>query len=147
MRTLIRAFEFEFQRLHRESVEFLKTNPFERLFAEKRSKSNESPGMLLVRSAAKVEQCFGGLSSRLWDDPFEWTLPEAFAEKSIVLEYLGEVEKARKNGFLLLRSDSDLEKEIAAPGGMKTIADVICEALEDARAYLARAGEGVKTPD
>ena len=33
-------------------------------------------GENILRSAAILEQTFGGLTTNLWDDPFEWTLPE-----------------------------------------------------------------------
>ena len=38
-----------------------------------------SCGEYILRSAAAVEQTFGGITTRLWDDPFEWTLPEALS--------------------------------------------------------------------
>jgi hypothetical protein len=32
----------------------------------------------ILRSARIVEQVSGGITANLWDDPFEWTLPETF---------------------------------------------------------------------
>jgi hypothetical protein len=36
--------------------------------------TGDSCGEQVLRSAAIVEQSFGGLTANLWDDPFEWTL-------------------------------------------------------------------------
>ena len=36
-------------------------------------------GEHIVRSAGAVEQTFDGITANLWDDPFEWTLPENLA--------------------------------------------------------------------
>jgi hypothetical protein len=52
-------------------------------------------GENLLRSAAALEQTFGGLTANLWDDPFEWTLPETLSTPELINEYLGEVEDAR----------------------------------------------------
>ncbi|MEJ7710776.1 MAG: hypothetical protein WKF84_13135 [Pyrinomonadaceae bacterium] len=68
-----------------------------------------------MRSAATVEQTCGGISSNLWDDPFEWTLPESLPTSSSVLEYLSEVEATRARTFNLIREDSDLNKQIMTP--------------------------------
>jgi len=47
-----------------------------------------SLGENLLRSAATLEQTFGGLTANLWDDPFEWTLPETLSSVELVNEYL-----------------------------------------------------------
>src|SRR6476620_9278025 len=52
-------------------------------------------GENLLRSAAVLEQTFGGLTANLWDDPFEWTLPETLSTAELVHDYLSEVEAAR----------------------------------------------------
>src|SRR5688572_3861716 len=54
-----------------------------------------SCGEFLARSAAEVEGTFGGLTTRLWDDPYEWTLPEKLTTVDSLLEYLDEVEVTR----------------------------------------------------
>ncbi|MCV4777710.1 hypothetical protein OFM21_33535, partial [Escherichia coli] len=46
-----------------------------------------STGEYLLRAAAAVEQTAGGITRRLWDDPFEWTLPEKLSTKELVAEY------------------------------------------------------------
>jgi hypothetical protein len=37
------------------------------------------PDQYILRSAAAIEQMCGGLTANLWDDPFEWTLPETLS--------------------------------------------------------------------
>src|SRR5262249_51850786 len=46
-----------------------------------------SVGGSILRSAANIEQVFLGITRRLWDDPFEWTLPEKLSSKPAVFEY------------------------------------------------------------
>lgn len=138
MKTLTDQFEHEFSELHRLTLEVLDQTAFETLFGSA-GDSRVPPGMLLIRSAAKVEQCFGGLTARLWDDPFEWTLAESFTDKSQVLTYLSEVEAACQRGFKLFNDDLDLTREIAAPVEMRTVFSVLIRAHSDAASFLAMA--------
>jgi hypothetical protein len=93
-----------------------------------------------LRSAGAVEQTFGGLTANLWDDPFEWTLPETLPDAARVLEYLSEVEETRRRGFALINSDADLSKEVAVPSGrMQTLASLIAETLARAAHHQGRA--------
>jgi hypothetical protein len=87
-----------------------------------------------------VEQTFGGITATLWDDPFEWTLPETLSTPRLVEEYLSEVEATRRRGFALFHSDDDLSKEIAVPSGeLKSLAALLCETLARAAHYQGRA--------
>ena len=70
----------------------------------------------LVRSAAAVEQMCGGLTANLWDDPFEWTLPETLYNPDRVIEYLDEVDLARQRTFSSI-DDAALTKLISVPSG------------------------------
>ena len=74
-----------------------------------------SCGEYVLRTAAIVEKTFGGITTRLWDDPFEWTLPEKLSDKHAIIDYLDEVEQTRSNGFKFFTSDSDLTREMPAP--------------------------------
>jgi hypothetical protein len=74
-------------------------------------------GENVLRSAAALEQTFGGLTANLWDDPFEWTLPEALSTAELVAEYLSEVDAARQGAFKSIVSDSELTKFISGPTG------------------------------
>jgi hypothetical protein len=98
-----------------------------------------SVGEYVVRSAAMVEQTFGGITTRLWDDPFEWTLPEKLSTKVSVLEYLDEVDAVRADGFKFLSSDAALTSKIPAPVDIRTIFEILLETLGRAEHYQGRA--------
>src|SRR2546423_9809223 len=88
-----------------------------------------SCGEHIVRSAAIVEQTFGGITTNLWDDPFEWTVPETLSTPEKVAAYLNEVEASRKHGFDHFNSDEDLFKEIMAPSGSTQILPLLLDTL------------------
>jgi hypothetical protein len=99
-----------------------------------------SVGELILRSAGAVEQTCGGLNANLWDDPFEWTLPETLATPALVSEYLDEVNKTRKQLFSRLRDDEDLKKYIALPGDVtQPLIHLLLETLLRAAGNLERA--------
>ncbi len=143
MRTLIESFDQKFNALHRRSTEFVKLIPNERLYWQprkiKKSFTPFSAGEYILRSAAKVEQTFGGITARLWDDPFEWTLPEELASTEKILEYIAEVEATRQKGFTLFESDEDLKKELPAPETSKSIFDILLETICRAEHFQGRA--------
>ena len=70
----------------------------------------------LLRSAAAIEQMCGGLTANLWDDPFEWTLPETLSNVDRIIEYLSEVDLARQRAFNSI-DDGALTKYISVPSG------------------------------
>ncbi len=74
-----------------------------------------SVGESLLRAAAVIEQTFGGITSNLWDDPFEWTLPEFLTTPGKVLDHLDEVEATRRRAFDSFTDDSCLTKQVATP--------------------------------
>src|SRR5437867_12577456 len=96
MKTLIRSFDSQFLRLHQHSCELIEKLPDKELFWKPRELNQTfapfSCGSYVIRSAAMVEKTFGGITTRLWDDPFEWTLPEKLSDKESILTYLDEVE-------------------------------------------------------
>ena len=96
-------------------------------------------GEYLLRSAATIEQTFGGITTRLWDDPFEWTLPEKLDSPGLVAEYLNEVSATVDRGFTFLDSDEVLLREIPAPTTIKSIGEVLIETLARAEHYQGRA--------
>lgn len=96
-------------------------------------------GEYILRSAGAVEQTFGGITTRLWDDPFEWTLPEELSTPTAVTEYLDEVERTRLTGFGFFTSDGDLRKQIPAPEKLRSIFDLLLETLARAEHYQGRA--------
>lgn len=98
-----------------------------------------SCGEYLLRSAAAVEQTYGGISTRLWDDPFEWTLPEKLATRESVIAYLDEVEATRKRGAFFLSSDDELAKNIPSPEKLRSIFDLLLETVAKAEHHQERA--------
>jgi len=144
MNKLIAALDEQFARLDARSRALVEAVPAEKLYWQPRQSSGAFPvyscGEHVLRSAARVEQTFGGITVNLWDDPFEWTLPEALQTPARVLEYLDEVEATRRRGFLLLREDSDLSKEFNDPSGrMRTLGELLFETLERAAHHQGRA--------
>jgi hypothetical protein len=98
-----------------------------------------SLGEHILRSAATVEQTFGGLTANLWDDPFEWTLPETLSTPDKVAGYLDDVEVARKRGFEFFTNDYDLLKRIMAPSGEMQLLPLLLDTLVRAVHYQGRA--------
>ena len=96
-------------------------------------------GEYLLRSAATIEQTFGGITMRLWDDPFEWTLPEKLSSTVLIADYFTEVEKTLNIGVAFLANDEVLRREIPAPTTIKSIGQVLIEALSRAEHYQGRA--------
>jgi hypothetical protein len=93
----------------------------------------------LVRSAAVIEQMCGGLTANLWDDPFEWTLPETLSNADRVIEYLDEVDLARQRTFDSI-DDAALSKYIAVPSGeSRQLIGVLLKTLVKASEYRGRA--------
>jgi len=97
-------------------------------------------GENLLRSAAVLEQTFGGLTANLWDDPFEWTLPETLSTAELVNEYLSEVDAARQRAFRSIASDDDLRRRISGPWEEpRALFTVLLETLVKASDYHGRA--------
>jgi len=97
-------------------------------------------GEQILRSAAAIEQTFGGLSANLWDDPFEWTLPETLSSPDAVVEYLSEVDATRARVFKSIENDGALSKFVSVPSGEpKTLIELLLETLVRASDYRGRA--------
>ena len=93
----------------------------------------------VLRSAAAIEQMCGGLTSNLWDDPFEWTLPETLSNADRIVEYLSEVDLARARAFDSI-DDAALTKYIAVPSGEeRLLISVLLETLVKASDLRGRA--------
>ncbi|MGI8670048.1 MAG: hypothetical protein ACR2J3_09425 [Aridibacter sp.] len=140
MKRFIEIFDIKYQQHHKNLCRIIKKTPADKLFY-KPSENNSlfSVGEYVLRSAGKVEQTFGGITARLWDDPFEWTLPEELATNEKILEYLNEVETTRKKGFEFFNSDEDLKKELPAPEEFKTLFEILLETLTIAENLQGRA--------
>ncbi|MDQ3804685.1 MAG: hypothetical protein M3416_12740 [Acidobacteriota bacterium] len=142
---IVRSLDEQFARLHERSHALVRAVPAERLYwPPPRAAAGALPayscGEHLLRSAAAVEQTFGGINVNLWDDPFEWTLPEALPTPAHVAVYLDEAEATRRRAFAQFRADADLTREIATPsGGMRTLFALAADALARAAHHQGRA--------
>jgi hypothetical protein len=146
MRTLIEDLGSQFANIDRCQRELLDKTPDDKLFWTPVSTADTlvlmSVGGAILRSAAMVEQAFLGMTRRLWDDPFEWTLPEKLSTKDSMSEYLNEVVDTRNAGLAFLTSDSDLSKQLPAPDALKSILAVLVAAVASSENYLGR-GEAI----
>ena len=142
---IVRGLDEEFTRLHARSVALVGAVPPEKLYwqpptGHERFFPVYSCGEHVLRAAAAVEQTFGGITVNLWDDPFEWTLPESLPTPDSVLAYLEEAEATRRRAFSFFRSDADLSKEIATPSGqLRTLFALAAETLARASHHQGRA--------
>ena len=140
-RTLIEGLEREFALLDTHTRELLHKTPGEILYRPAPLPGlNTSVGELILRSAGAVEQTCGGLNANLWDDPFEWTLPETLSTHALVNEYLDEVAQTRNAFFARLNDDGDLKKLIVLPGGVtETLIHLLLDTLLRSAGNLERA--------
>ena len=122
----------------REIIEQL-DQAFAELIVTLKDLARSVPPENLVRSAAVIEQMCGGLTANLWDDPFEWTLPETLSNPERVIEYLDEVDLARRRTFDSI-DDAALSKYIAVPSGeSRQLISVLLKTLVKASEYRGRA--------
>src|SRR3954469_4912424 len=95
MRTLIEELDREFAAAEDRLRAIIDATPeaklFEKPFADEKTLIELWVGRSVIRSAAMIEQAFLGITRRLWDDPFEWTLPENLSNKPAIVGYIDEV--------------------------------------------------------
>jgi hypothetical protein len=142
MDEFIECLDRQFAQLHIGSHELIEAISPDLLYQQPgRSQSTalHSCGEQILRSAAIVEQTFGGITSNLWDDPFEWTLPESLPTREKVAGYLDEVEATRKRGFALFESAGDLLKDIMVPSGYTQLLPLMLDTLARAAHHQGRA--------
>ena len=145
MREFIEIIDTRFSINHKRAIELCSKVGDSLLFVKPKALSESesylpiSCGENIVRSAAVVEQAFGGITTRLWDDPFEWTLPEELSSVAKVTDYLNEVEIFRSDGINFLANDDDLRKQIPAPSEFRPILDILLEALSLSSTHLGQA--------
>ncbi len=152
-RSIVQCFDERFARLHEDSCELIALISVERLYARPRHAREDafprraadehglpSCGENILRASAVVEQTFGGITANLWDDPFEWTLPEELSTPQRVIEYLNEVETTRRSGFAIIKNDEALTKDVALPSGdVKTLGALLTETLVRAAHHQGQA--------
>jgi hypothetical protein len=148
-RAIVESLDREFARLYVESCALIDITSGADLYAPAEptdtSRSPKVPipltsiGERVLRAAAAIEQTFGGITANLWDDPFEWTLPEYLATPAKVLAYLTEVEETRKRAFSSFTDDGCLLKQVAVPSGQtQPLIDLLRSTLMRAATYLGQ---------
>jgi len=133
---IVQHLEQQFAELIESLKDLVQSVPTELLY---RHPPAVSIGENILRSAAVVEQTCGGLTSNLWDDPFEWTLPETLSNPDRIVEYLSEVDAARQRAFSSIQDDSALTKYISDPSGERLLISLLLETLVKAAEFRGRA--------
>ena len=113
-RRIVESLDREFARLHFSACRIIENTREDQLYLQESARC-PSVGDRILRAAAAIERTFGGLTANLWDDPFEWTLPEYLSTPSRIIEHLGEVEALRAKAFESFTDDSCLLKHVATP--------------------------------
>ena len=146
MGALITWFDQQFAQLCSGWRELVQELPTESIYrrADDSDLSNLSCGEYVMKSARIVEQTFGGITANLWDDPFEWTLPETLTTREKLWAYFEEVEATRQRGFALFTTDEDLLKEIVGPKGEMQLLSVLLDTLVRARHHQLNATQAMK---
>lgn len=137
-RVILESLDREFALLHSRLCETTERVSNEDVYL-KRANSQHSVGESILRSAAEIEQTFGGITANLWDDPFEWTLPEHLSTTNKIIEHLGEVEALRRRAFSSFADDSCLTKEVATPSDRRPLIDLLRDTLLRATEHQADA--------
>lgn len=123
--------------MHVRNCKIIESTPEQELY--KSEAHDRSNGEGVLRSAAAIERTFGGITANLWDDPFEWTLPEQLSTKTRIIEHLNEVESLRLRAFASFPDDSCLLKQVASPAAETLpLIDLLLETLVDAASFVGR---------
>jgi len=135
-RQIVQHLEQQFAELIKSLKDLVRSVPTEILYQHPPA---VSVGENILRSAAVIEQTCGGLTSNLWDDPFEWTLPETLSNPDLVVEYLSEVDAARQRAFDSIQDDGALTKYISDPSGERLLISLLIETIVKASEHKGRA--------
>jgi hypothetical protein len=104
-----------------------------------------SIGENILKSAGVIEQTFGGITANLWDDPFEWTLPETLSTDARVVEYLADVNSLKNRAFVSFSDDGMLLKLISIPSGKPcSLLELLLTTMLRASDYRGRAEATLK---
>src|SRR5687768_1069687 len=143
MRNLLDIFNSSFEGVSRRTLGLLEITSEPDLFRRPRELPRSfalfTIGEYILRSAAAVEQTFGGITRRLWDDPFEWTLPEELSGRDAIRDYFGEVRKTRADGFAFFGDDTELFRLIPAPEVLTPIIEILLTTIDRAAHFEGRA--------
>lgn len=155
-REIVDSLDREFARLHFNSCVVVERTPADLLYRvppqaeatllRQGLSTASSVGEGILRCAAAIEQTFGGITASLWDDPFEWTLPEYLSTPAKVTEHLAEVEAIRRRAFSSFEDDACLLKNVVMPSGeSRSLNDLLKETLSRAGDHQAYALAVLKT--
>jgi len=155
-REIVDSLDREFARLHFNSCAVVERTPAdllycvppeaEAIFLRHGLSSPSSVGEGILRCAAAIEQTFGGITASLWDDPFEWTLPEYLSTPAKVIEHLADVEAIRRRAFCSFEDDACLWKHVVMPSGeSRSLNDLLKETLRRASDHQADALAVIKS--
>jgi hypothetical protein len=138
-REIVESLDREFARLHLNCCHLIERTSAELLYRP----GGNAHALLaenILRAAAAVERTFGGITSNLWDDPFEWTLPEQLSTSAKVIQHLKEVEELRRHAFASFSDDQCLLKQVAVPSGdVRPLIGLLLETLVTAVAHHSQA--------
>ena len=140
-REIVDHLDHEFATLINSLKDLVRSVPRDLLY---RNPPAVSVGENILRSAAAVEQTCGGLTANLWDDPFEWTLPETLSSAELIIDYLSEVDRLRELAFNSIANDTVLTKYVSAPNGEQQLVNLLLETLVEASDYRGRAVATIK---
>lgn len=142
-RDIVASLDREFSRLHQQACAIISATSIDVLYAvPEQTGSSQLPavGESVLRGAAAIEQTFGGIIANLWDDPFEWTLPEYLSTPEKIREHLGEVEATRKHAFASFADDICLLKHVAVPSGAtQPLIELLLETLLNSASFQTQA--------
>ena len=142
-RHIVESLDRAFARLHSRSCRLIEATSVAALY---HASVGPSTGESVLRCAAVVEQTFGGITANLWDDPFEWTLPEHLTTPAKIIEHLEEVEATRARAFASFTDDECLIKEVATPAEeTQQLIDLLLETLQRASAHQGQAAAARNT--
>jgi hypothetical protein len=146
MNALITWFDQEFTLLESDWCVLIEQLDEAGLYSEKQQQLCPAAEQIL-QSARIVEQVSGGITANLWDDPFEWTLPETLTTREKLISYFAEVSTARAHAFEFFADDTDLRKTVMAPRGPTQLISLLLDALVRARHHRLQAKDHLRTTE
>ena len=126
----------EFERIHQNLIDVLALIPEEKLYWKPFESENfiriYSCGELVSHIGGIVEYAFNGITSNLWEEPFEWITREVLPTRSHIAAYLDEVARVRRMAFTDFK-DKDLPKLIYFPNSASTtLGEILVKTLSHA---------------
>ena len=126
----------ELERIHQNLIEVLGIIPEEKLYWKPFESENfirvYSCGELMSHIGGIVEYAFNGVTSNLWEEPFEWITREVLPTRSHIAAYLEDVAKVRRMAFSGF-SDDDMPKRIYFPNSASTtLGEILVKTLSHA---------------